>query len=151
MNKYCTNRYSKKHTHNISAQSIQRFWRSCVHRFEFNQRGCLGTVMQNLSRQCTARCPKNHTHKISAHPFSGFRGAVSTRFEFNWHSCLGAVTQKLSRYGTISYAKELIHKISAQSLQWFMRNCGLKISVQSAQPFRSSYSKTKQIGHNKGS
>ena len=70
--------------------------------------------------------------KFQLNPFRGLGRVVSTRFEFNWHSRLGAVILKLSRWGSIRYVKEHTHKISAQSVQWFMRNCGLKISVQSA-------------------
>ena len=70
---------------------------------------------------------KNKPTKFQLNLFSGFGRVVFTRFEFNWHSRLGAVTQNLSRWGTIRYVKENTHKISAQSVQWFMRNCGLKI------------------------
>ena len=62
---------------------------------------------------------------------SGLWGIKVKPFEFNRCSCLGAVTQKLSRLAIIRYLKEHTLKISVKSVQWFMKNCGQKILVQS--------------------
>ena len=88
--------------------------------------------------------------KFSEDPHSELLSHTHTHTHTHTEKERGYIVVKLSRQGTIRYAKKHTHKISVQSVQWFMGNCGLKIRVQSAQLFRSSYTKTKQIGHNKG-
>ena len=65
INKYCTNRYGKKHTHNISAQSVRWFMRNSGQNIWVQLAQPLGAVTQKIDKYCTNRYPKKHTHNIS--------------------------------------------------------------------------------------
>ena len=73
INEYCTNRYPKKHTHStFQLNPFSSVGGVVSTRLEFNRRGRLGAVTQNLSRGGRTKYTKNHTHKISAQSVQWF-------------------------------------------------------------------------------